>query len=416
MNNKDIIQKKIAQWQDKRQANWTLPQDCYIDADSHTADLQLFRRSWVYVATLAELKDQGDYLVVTIGEDSVILIRNLADEIKAFHNVCCHRGSQVLRDKKGSCANIVCHYHQWTYNLEGKLIYAGNMGEGFDIEPFQLQLVKVEIVSGMIFICMSDAPPLNDIQKMRELLEPYIGVYDIQKMKVAFIEESIREANWKLAVENNRECFHCECNHPELTYPLYAEGFGLQIDEDSELTQEHADYLALVERKTVEWENLGVEYAEKAFEDDVWARVVRLPLANNSVSHTVDGKPACSKLFPPFSQPESSAVSVWLYPSSWSHFLNDYVMYATVLPINENRCYIKTVWLVREDAEEGKDYNLEHLKKVWVETNKQDARLFESVMVGIKSSAYKEGPFAAQEAFLDHFTSWYLQTVEQANT
>ncbi len=410
------IKNNIFNWSQDHKSGWTLPRSFYMQDDAFAADLELFRTHWIYAASLADFKDEGDYLLVEIAGESVILIRNEEGAINGFHNVCCHRGSQVLLEKQGACANIVCHYHQWTYNMEGQLIFAGSMGSNFDCSKFRLQSVAVESIGGLIFICLSDTPP--DISPVRDMLAPYVQPYEIDKMKVAYTEELVLQANWKLAMENNRECYHCNSNHPELLHPLYAQGFGFGTDGDDPdalaVDDESQDeYAQLMVKKEAEWQKLGLNYAIQDYPNNQWARVARLPLANNAVSMTVDGKPACDKRFAPFPYPEGSTLSLWGNPNSWNHFLSDHVVTACVFPITSDTCKVITKWLVHEDAKEGVDYDLHHLTHVWKQTNAQDARLFESVMQGLRSHAYAQGLLAPQEKFVAQFIDWYVDHVQQ---
>lgn len=395
----NFIHKHLKQYQ----SGWSLNNALYTTPESKEFDFALFHNHWFYVASICDIPDKGDYIVIEVVGESIIIVRDHEGEIKGFHNVCCHRGSQVILDKKGSCTNIVCHYHQWTYNLEGKLIFAGSMGKNFDPNQFALKPVFVEEVYGLIFVHMGQQRD-NSIDTVKALAKPYLQRYNLKDLKVVHVDETIREANWKLVVENNRECYHCSCNHPALVNSIFAQGFGydLQNPENTQLREIFAV-------KEKEWDKLSVEHKEQSFPDDLWIRLVRLPLANDAASQTIDGTPACHKLIAGFDYPESSELSVWTQSNSWHHFLNDCVVTFSVLPIDENRTMVRTAWLVHKDAIEGQDYHLEHLTHVWKITNEEDARLFESVMVGMQSSAFKPGPLAVEEKYVSSFLDWYVK-------
>ena len=394
-----IIENLLKQYQ----SGWTLSNDLYTTAVSKQLDTILFQNHWFYAASVCDIPDEGDYIVINIMGDSVILIRNSDNEIKGFHNVCCHRGSQVLIDKQGSCANIVCHYHQWTYNLNGQLIYAGSMGKDFDVSKFALQAVCIEVIHGLIFVHMGEYD--SSIEEVKALATPYLKAYDLENLKVAHVDETIRNANWKLIVENNRECYHCSGNHPSLVNSLMAQGFGNDMN--------NPEIRKIFDLKEKEWDNIAIKYQEQSFPNDLWMRLMRLPLANNAVSQTNDGTAACNKLIAGFQYPETSELSVWTQSNSWHHYLNDHVVTFSVLPIDEGRSMVRTSWLVDKDAVAGEDYNLEHLTHVWKTTNEEDARLFESVMIGMGSSAYQSGPLAVEEKYVAAFIDWYIKELQK---
>ena len=394
-----VLKSKLAQ----QKVGWGLPAWFYTDEQAFHYDMKMLRREWFLVGSVAEFKSHGDYRLANVATDSIILIRD-QDEIKGFHNICCHRGSQVLLQEQGSCANLVCHYHQWTYNLSGELIYAGNMGENFDAKQFRLKPVHVKNIAGILFVCLSDEAPTCDYEE--EKLNQYIAPYQLDKMKLVYEENIIHDTNWKLIIENNRECYHCDSNHPELCSVADPSGFAIgefDISEEAKKAREH-----FMDSKKSEWETLNLPTQQIDYDNDSWIRLQRYPLTNNAVSHTNDGKAACSKLFDLFPYAETSGLSLWTYPNTWHHYLNDYVLQAIVVPISAQKTLLKTKWLVHQDAKENEHYDLQNLIDVWVKTNQQDSRLFSSVMTGMNSSAYKPGPISPEEIFVRHFNQWYM--------
>src|SRR3546814_20099748 len=88
----------------------------------------IFGQHWVYVAVESEIPEPGDYVTIDLHKNSIVLVRDDNGEVKAFHNVCRHRGSRLCNEHTGSVGNLVCPYHQWTYDLEGKLLFAEQIG------------------------------------------------------------------------------------------------------------------------------------------------------------------------------------------------------------------------------------------------------------------------------------------------
>ena len=152
----------------------------------------------------------------------MIIVRDDDEQVRAFHNVCRHRGSRILDDACGSVGNLVCPYHHWTYNVDGRLLHADNQPATFDRSRFGLKPVHVRNVGGFVFICLADEPPA-DFDDVAARIEPYLAPYELGRTKVAHQVDIIEEGNWKLVMENNRECYHCD-GHPELLsayFPLH---------------------------------------------------------------------------------------------------------------------------------------------------------------------------------------------------
>ncbi|MBC7317491.1 MAG: aromatic ring-hydroxylating dioxygenase subunit alpha, partial [Chloroflexi bacterium] len=129
------------------------------------------------------------------------------------------RGSVLCKTRKGTNPKLVCPYHQWTYELDGKLLWARDMGPDFDASKHGLKPVHCRVLAGLVYICVAkDAP---DFDTFAAIAEPYLAPHDLANARVAYQSTIIEEGNWKLVWENNRECYHCAGNHPSLcrTYP-----------------------------------------------------------------------------------------------------------------------------------------------------------------------------------------------------
>jgi Rieske 2Fe-2S family protein len=210
----------------RRQPGYSLDAPFYTSPEVFQADMELiFGRTWVYVCVEPEVPEPGDYVTVSLGRNSVVILRDDDMGLRAYHNVCRHRGAKLVHEESGAVGNIVCRYHQWTYNLEGRLIYAEHMGSDFDTSCFGLKPVHVRSVAGLVFICLAAEPPA-DIDAMDAAMTPYLAPHDLRNCKIAASNDLVERGNWKLTMENNRECYHCSGNHPELTIPLFAYGFG----------------------------------------------------------------------------------------------------------------------------------------------------------------------------------------------
>ncbi|HEV2677533.1 MAG TPA: aromatic ring-hydroxylating dioxygenase subunit alpha, partial [Aliidongia sp.] len=382
---------------DERRSGFSLPRGFYCDEAVFKADLDaVFATDWLFACNVCEIKRPGDYLTLEIGDDSVVILRDRDGEVRAFHNTCRHRGSRICADETGHANRLVCPYHQWVYELDGSLIHARQMPADFPVGDYRLEPARVEVICGMVYVSIADDPPSLD--RYRAAVTPYIAPHQPDRTKVAFTSTIIEEANWKLVIDNNRECYHCAANHPELLVSLVE----FALPDDAAATDAFAGLMA---RSAAKWDRLELPHqpADGATE----FRCIRLPFNDGTVSFTLDGKPACNKLLADFTEPDLGSVRMFRVPNNWNHFLADHIIHFRVLPLSADRTAVRTTWLVHEDAVEGVDYDVRRLTEVWTATNDQDRRLAENNHRGIRSSAYRPGPFAPSEFMLKNFSDWY---------
>jgi Rieske 2Fe-2S family protein len=227
----------------------------------------------------------------------------------------------------------------------------------------------------------------------------------MEHLKVVHTQTIVERANWKLVMENNRECYHCGHSHPELMY---------SIDEfDGPGSQDSATFQAVLDRKLARWDAEGIVHEQTTAGGIEW-RVVRIPFTNDAVAMTVDGSPASRRTLGTLleSQRELGSVRLLHLPNTWNHIQSDHVVSFSVLPISATETRLTTRWLVHEDAVEGVDYDLHHLTRVWIATNDQDRTLAENNQLGIGSRGYRPGPYTPGiETGTADFTRWYVETL-----
>jgi len=405
------IQKLVA----RRQTFKSLEAPFYSDQGILDLDMEvIFGQNWIFVGVEPELPEPGDCVTVEIGCASILILRGDDMGIRAFHNVCRHRGAKLIDERQTTIGNIVCRYHGWTYNEDGDLILAEHMGSDFDKSCHGLKSVHVRSIAGLIFICLAkDAPA--DIEEMAKVMEPYLAPHDLANCKVAHVSELIEEGNWKLTMENNRECYHCEGNHPQLTVPLSEFGFGFSPDElDQRRSADVVKYSETITNDHARWEACGLPSAEQDQLSSVTGfRTMRLPLMREGESHTLDTKSASKKLLGNFTDAKLGGLSFWTHPNSWHHFMADHVVTFSVLPLSPNRTLVRTTWLVHKDAHENEDYNLDNLTHVWNMTNQQDADLVRLAQIGSEQPAYEPGPYSKfTEPHVEAFCDWYIKRLE----
>jgi glycine betaine catabolism A len=404
----------IASWLQQDRKGLTLPRELYVSEEAFQFDAEVMLKSvWLYACTVAHVKNPGDYFVFEMASNSILIVRGRDNQVRAFWNSCRHRGSKICLDQRGRVPRLICPYHQWTYGLDGALLAARSMAEDFDKKDHGLAPVALENIGGLIFICMSDNPP--PIDRVKADIGEQIAVYDLEKLKVAVQDNLIEDANWKLVMENNRECYHCDAGHPELISVLGTYGFGkgLPEDGDGDIVDDSA-YDALVAAKREEWRNLGIDHDLIEFPGGWWHRIARLAMANGAVTQSIDGKLACKKLIGPFTAPETSSLSVWTQPNSWHHFCCDHVVTFSLTPLSAGKTLLRTSWLVHEDAVEGVDYDPDHIAALWRTTNNQDGHFSNINHLGISNDGYRQGPYAVEEKLVEDFKDFYVDRARAA--
>lgn len=385
----------------ERDHTFSLPQPFYNDERLFQLDMQeIFHKEWLIAGMTCEIPAKGNYLTLQVGDNPVIVLRGAEGQVHAFHNVCRHRGSRLCVSDKGKVAKLVCPYHQWTYELDGRLLFAGTeMGADFDMKQYGLKPVHVKTAGGYIFISLAENPPAID--DFLSTLAYYMEPYDMENTKVA-VQTTLREAaNWKLVMENNRECYHCSGSHPELLNTL------LEWDDvtDPRASQAFKDQVAACTRA---WDAEKIPYAHASF--GLRNRIVRMPLLEGTVSMTMDGKQGSKKLMGRIQNPDLGSMRILHLPHSWNHCMGDHMIVFTVWPIGPQETVVTTKWLVHKDAVEGVDYDVARLREVWDATNDQDRRLAEENQRGINSSAYQPGPYSKTYEFgVINFLDWYSE-------
>lgn len=189
-------------------------------------------RSWHYAGTTQELLKAGDYLTASIVDQSIIIIRGQDGELRGFYNVCQHRAHELLRGR-GHVHRITCPYHAWTYGIDGR--FGGARGtaslQSFDNAAFNLKPVRIEVFAKrLIFFNLDPAAiPLRDQAADLEAdLEAEVPSFDRLTVAPGFASAEI-QANWKVAVDNYLECYHCRNAHPALASLMDLGSFRVDV-------------------------------------------------------------------------------------------------------------------------------------------------------------------------------------------
>ncbi len=213
----------------------TLPARAYCDEALFAEEkARIFRRSWQLIGHATDIPHAGDYVVEEVGGTSVIVMRGQDAVIRAFYNVCIHRGHELLQGK-GCAKKMTCPYHAWTYDTTGALRALPNEAgfPGFDKQNYRLRAVRVEVFFGLILVNLDDAA--KSFAELAAEAVPEIADYapNLDRYMRAARTERLAAANWKVVAENFNECYHCAIVHKTLTTGV--------IDPDQYRTRGH-DY------------------------------------------------------------------------------------------------------------------------------------------------------------------------------
>jgi len=355
---------------------FTLPARYYTDPSLFDREREVFHRSmWVGVCRLEDIPGRGSYVLRQVGGDSIIILRESGDDVRAFYNVCRHRGTQLCAEKAGQFGgSIQCPYHAWTYDYSGRLVGAPHMdgSPGFQREAFPLGAVRAAVWEGFVFVSLAEDGPtlaahLGGVARtfapwhIGSLVGAHRATYDVR-------------ANWKLIVQNYNECLHCPTLHPSLN--------------------KLSHYLS------GENEPLRPTYMGG-----------RMDLSDGVETMSMDGTCPRDPL-PGLSADDRRRV---YYYSVFPNFLiaphPDYVLTHTLWPQSPDRTIIECEWLVHPSEKEKPGFDLSDATSFWDMTNRQDWHVCELAQAGISSRGYRPGPYSSREDLLYAFDRFIVNTL-----
>ncbi len=338
---------------------------------------RFYFNSWICAGRDSTIPNPGDYFLREVAGESIIIVRDSDSSVRAYFNVCRHRGTRMCSAAEGNLGSrIQCPYHGWTYALNGKLIGAPHMNfpstdlPNFSRDDYPLHSVAADVWDGHIFIHLGrHAPPLAS--RLADLpgkfsnwgmgdLMPYRRiVYDIK-------------ANWKLVVQNYNECLHCPLLHPAL----------------NQLTE----YLGADNEPPAETYIGG-----------------SMGFRGGAESMTLTGKRICDFL-PALTESERRKVCYYtIFPNLLLSLHPDYIMLHTLWPLAVNRTQVMCEWHVHPSQLQNPVFDGSDAVEFWDLTNREDWRIVELSQLGIQSRAYTPGPYSPRESLLHAFDEFILQ-------
>ncbi|MBX7168216.1 MAG: aromatic ring-hydroxylating dioxygenase subunit alpha [Pirellulales bacterium] len=406
---------RLAELVAARRLGFSLPQAFYLDDEVYAVELAaIWRRGWLFVGYTGQLPAPGDYLSVAVADDPIVIIRGDDGQLRAFYNVCRHRGSLVCVEEHGHVGRLVCPYHQWTYGRQGELLSCRGMHE-IDRAEYGLRTVHLAEVAGLVFVSLADTPP--DFAPARQCLNTLAVPQGLDRAKIAHQVEYEIDANWKLVWENNRECYHCNANHP-----TYIRANFDHYNADDTTPRIRARIEAAVARSEARWAADGLAVTHKASgmtnfpdpEGKTWFSANRTPLVEGYLSETGDGRPV-APLMGDYRDFEVGTLRIRTLPNFWMHASCDHAVSTRLLPAGRQRTRAQVTWLVDAAAEEGRDYELARLLPFWQNTSEEDWSICRLQQRGVQSSGYSPGPLSTYKEYnVEAWLRWYLQQLIQA--
>ena len=400
---RDYVRAMAAQ----HRAGGPLLREFYTSPDIFQEDMRrIWGRYWLYAGHTCQIPRTGDWLTYNIGSDSVIVVRGEKGEIRAFHNTCRHRGSRVCPAETGNSRRLVCPYHSWTYGLDGQLMMDTKGDFGIDRSELSLHPVKVRAVAGLIFISLSDNPV--DFEDGFATIQRKLSPHGLERAKLAHQIDYVVKANWKLVVENNRECYHCPANHREYnaaTYDVHRDNGN----SDPKLKEEME---RIVADANARFRSLGLDEgdAQSTMTGAHW-RCHRAPLMKGFTTQSLDGRPV-APLMGDFKERDAGTLRMTIFPNFWQHANDDYACASRLTAISPTETHVRVLWFVDREATEGRDYTLDRLLAVWKATSEQDWNICRWNQQGVSSSRYVPGRYSlSREQNVAHFVDWYLKEV-----
>jgi Rieske 2Fe-2S family protein len=379
-----------------------LEREFYTDPQIFDADMErMLLRHWFCVAHLSDLPHAGDFLLVDLGAESVIIVRNRNEEIRALVNVCRHRGSRICTAKSGKAAagRFTCPYHAWAYDLNGHLLAAQQMGESFERGRYGLKSLPVRVVAGLIFTTFATEP--LDFTGAEQALTQSARIHGWAQAKVAHRRMYTIQANWKLAIENYMECYHCQPAHAEFSRRHVYARPARQVESLEREGRRRAETLGIVIPDID-------QYAGAAPRGSESVSVFRSALDEGVDSATPDSGPI-GRLMGSFSRHDGNSTYIDIGP------LSDFLAYADhgviyrFIPRSVLQTDMEVIWLVHEEAVEGRDYEVERLTWLWHVTSLEDKKIVELNQAGVNSHYFRPGPYSTQELYPPRFVEWYLR-------
>ncbi|MDX2678069.1 MULTISPECIES: aromatic ring-hydroxylating oxygenase subunit alpha [Streptomyces] len=354
----------------------TLPGSSYTDPAIFAQEQErIFETMWFCVARASELAKPGAFRTVDVGRESILVTRARDNSIRAYFNVCRHRGAKLCTEETGEVKRAFqCPYHAWTYDLNGKLVAAPNLTKMPDVGRTEYGLVSVAVREwlGYVWVCLAENPPSFEEDVIGEVVARLGDVESIERYDIDNLSVGKRivydvKANWKLIIENFMECYHCATIHPELTevLPEFADGYAAQY-----------------------YVGHGAEFGEEV------------------QGFTVDGSEGLDRIPGVAEDQDRRYYAITVKPQVFINLVPDHVIFHRMYPVAVDRTIVECDWLyLPHVVESGKDVS--RSVELFDRVNRQDFDACERTQPGMSSRMYaKGGVLVPSEHHIGAFHDW----------
>jgi Rieske 2Fe-2S family protein len=343
----------------------TLPQHFYTSEHIFAAEIdRIFSTYWVCVGRAEQVLEPGDYIVRQVGQEQLIILRDKAGQIRAFYNLCRHRGTLLCTQPEGHFAGLIrCPYHAWGYAWDGELHSAPHMQSvaGFRREDYPLPAVAIAVWEGFLFVNLSDQPePFNRV--FASLIDCF-AQWHLPSLRVAHRVVYDLKANWKLILQNYSECYHCPTLHPELT----------ELSAASSAANNLYRGLFLGGPMTIEPPHTSLSTTGQR----------TLPVLGDVAGEDLQ-----------------RAYYYSLFPNLLLSLQPDFVIVDRLEPISYNCTRVICEWLVAPETIAHPNFDLSPVVHFWDTVNWQDWQICESMQIGLQSRAYTPCFYSGKESLL----------------
>ena len=362
----------------------TLPGRFYTSPEIFAREQErIFSRRWVCVGRASDLPGAGDYLCPRVAGESLIVVRGKeagAGPVRAFYNVCRHRGTRICTEERGhlrGAGGLTCPYHGWTYGLDGALLGAPLMGEvaWFDKADHSLHPAALEEWEGFLFVRLEPQAP--SMPGLGDAFRPLAGRFTPWRLPelvtVRRIDYDVR-TNWKLIFQNFSECYHCPPAPPALARISHYRSGANDLREGGLL----GGYMLI---------NDGTE---------------SLTTSGHRCAAPISDMPA---------EQLRRVYYYSLFPSLFLTIQPDFVMATRIEPLAADRTKITAEFLFAPEAASRPGFDPSDGVELWDLTNRQDWRMCELALEGISSRVYRPGLYSADESLLAAFDQEYLRSI-----
>ncbi|MBM7774795.1 Rieske 2Fe-2S family protein [Actinokineospora baliensis] len=339
---------------------------------------QVYGKKWLPVDHVSRFQEKGSYATLNIGSGSILLI-NGDNGIQAYHNYCRHRGYKLVEEPAGKRQSIVCIYHCWVYDRNGKLksLNGTYFDHFFDKEKNGLLPVRTEVRFGVVFVAFSDEA--GDLDEALGEFGTFAAAYDLESLVCAQAKDYPVASNWKLVAHNVNESLHFPTAHKDL--------HKITDFDDSGTYELRGDIVGA-------WQVIRSKY--------------------NSVSMTGRSDRAPMPNVPPGDLHKINWITI--LPNLLFGFTADYVMMQWVWPESPGTCTVRHFWLFHPTETAKPDFSHEAVFALWDKANYEDWELCERTHRGLSNPMWSPGQLSLDEEVVSQIDQWVAQLTEPART